>query len=102
MMILNQFLNLQIYGIKQLKYLQENIDLAALKKFLSKDDQSKLLNFKSISSQITIFKQLNRKIVYKTFFWVEKLAFCVMLFFWPALYVIKARERAHWASIYHL
>ena len=38
--------------------LQENIELAALKKFLSKDDPRKSSNFKSISSQITVFTQL--------------------------------------------
>ena len=43
-----------------LKYLQENIDLAALKKFLSKDNPSKSPNSKSISSQNTIFKQLKK------------------------------------------
>ena len=47
-----------------MKYLQENIDLAALKKFLSKDDQSKSPNSKYITSQITIFKQLKKKIMY--------------------------------------
>ena len=54
--IFNWFLNLQIYWIKQLKYLQEHIDLATLKKFLSKDDPSKSPNSKSISSENTVFK----------------------------------------------
>ena len=42
--------------------LQDNIDLGALKKFLSKDNPSKAPNSKSINSQNTIFKQLKKKI----------------------------------------
>ena len=41
--IFNWFLN----WIRQQKYLQKNIDLASLKKFLSKDDPSKSPNSKS-------------------------------------------------------
>ena len=78
MMILNSFLNL---WIKQLKYLQENIDPAAIKKILSKDNQSKSPNFKSISSQITIFKQLKKKIMYKPLFLTQKYPFCARRFF---------------------
>ena len=61
--IFNWFLSVQIYWRKQLKYLQENIDLAAVKKFLSIEDQSKSPNSKSIRSQITILKQLKKKII---------------------------------------
>ena len=44
------------------KILTKKIDLAALKKFLSKDNPSKAPNSKSINSQNTIFKQLKKKI----------------------------------------
>ena len=57
---------------KKLKYLQENIDPAALKKFLSKNDPSKSSKSKSISSQIAIFKQLNKKIMNKPIFLTQK------------------------------
>ena len=44
------FLSLHICWIKELKYISENIDLTAPKKLLSKDDQSKFTNYKSIIS----------------------------------------------------
>ena len=53
-------------------YLQENMYLVALKMILSKDDQSKSPNFKSNSSQITIFKKLKKKIIHKSFFQTQK------------------------------
>ena len=46
----------------ELKYSQENIDFALLKKFLSKDNPSQSPNSQRISSQNTIFKQLKKKI----------------------------------------
>ena len=57
---------------KRAKILQENIDLAALKKFLSKNDPRKSSNSKSIISQINIFKQLKNKITNKSIFWTQK------------------------------
>ena len=79
MMILNSFLNLQIHWIKQLKYLQENIDLAELKKILSKNDTRKSPKSKSISSQITVFKQLKNCI--KHSLWPQKELFVWWVFF---------------------
>ena len=72
MMRFNFFLNIQTHWIKQLKYLQENIYLTALKKFPSKSDPSKSPDSKSISSQNTVFKYLKKKNIYKTFFWTPK------------------------------
>ena len=72
MMCLNFYLNIQTHWIKQLEYLQENIYLTAIKKFLSKNDPSKSPDSKSISSQNTIFKQLKKKIMNKLFFWAPK------------------------------
>ena len=61
------------YQIKRIGYIeQENIDLAALKKFLSKNDPRKSSNSKSIISQINIFKQLKNKITNKSIFWTQK------------------------------
>ena len=85
MMILNSFLNLQIHWIKQLKYLQENIDLAELKKILSKNDTRKSPKSKSISSQIIVFKQLKKKEYVKSMFLDPKITFLCDAFFWPAL-----------------
>ena len=57
------------------------IDLATLKKFLSKDDPSISPNSKSMSLKITIFKQLKKKIVHKTFFVPKNNIFVLCVFF---------------------
>ena len=88
-MLLNFFLNLEIHWIKQLKYFQENIGLAALKKFLSKNDPSKSPNFKSMSSQIIAFKQLKKNICMKYVFGPQNNLFVWCFFFRPALYVYR-------------
>ena len=57
------------YQVRRIGYIeQENSDLAALKKILSKDNPSKSPNSKSISSQNTIFTQLKKKITKKNHF----------------------------------
>ena len=53
------------YQVRRIGYIeQENSDLAALKKFLSKDKPSKSPNSKSISSQNTNFTQLDRLVCF--------------------------------------
>ena len=75
------FLSLQINLLKQLKYSQENSDLAALKKFLSKGKPSKSPKSKSNSSQITIFRQLKKKFMYKKNFGPKNNLFVRCVFF---------------------
>ena len=64
-----------------LKYLQENIDLAALKKILSKDNPSKSPNSKSICSQNTSSNNWKRKLCKKHFFTPRITFLCRAIFF---------------------